>query len=125
MSAPENSGGEPMDAKYGLPAEVRFCKRCVISNQRPNSTVEHAHVKGRKISTIRFDDDGICDACRAVERNYTEIDWDERERRLRDLCDRFRRDDGHYDCLTPGSGGKDSFFAAHKLKYVYGMPGNH
>ena len=24
--------------KYGLPEEVRFCKKCVISNQRPNST---------------------------------------------------------------------------------------
>lgn len=121
MNAPENGGGNPLEAKYGLPAEVRFCKRCVISNQRPNSTVEHANVKDRKIATINFDDDGICDGCRAVERNYTEIDWDERERMLRDLCDRYRRNDGHYDCLAPSSGGKDSIFAAHKLKYEYGM----
>ena len=25
---------------FGLPKEVKFCKKCVISNQRPNSTVE-------------------------------------------------------------------------------------
>ena len=49
------------------------------------------------------------------------IDWTIREKQLRDLCDRYRRHDGHYDCLVPGSGGKDSFYAAHKLKYEYGM----
>ena len=38
-----------------------------------------------------------------------------------ELCDRFRRTDGSYDCIVPGSGGKDSFFAAHMLKYEYGM----
>ena len=28
---------------YGLPQDVNFCKKCVISNQRPNSTVEFLH----------------------------------------------------------------------------------
>ena len=32
-----------------------------------------------------------------------------------------RRDDGSYDCVVPGSGGKDSFYAAHLLKFKYGM----
>ena len=31
--------------KYNLPSEVRFCKGCVISNQRPR---------------IVFDEEGIC-----------------------------------------------------------------
>ena len=31
--------------KYGLPEHLKFCKSCVISNQRPNSTVEHQHTK--------------------------------------------------------------------------------
>jgi len=38
-----------------------------------------------------------------------------------DLCDRHRSRDGSYDCIVPGSGGKDSFYAAHVLKYQYGM----
>lgn len=38
-----------------------------------------------------------------------------------DLCDRYRSKDGSYDCVVPGSGGKDSFYAAHMLKYKYGM----
>ncbi|MFM8852597.1 MAG: N-acetyl sugar amidotransferase, partial [Acidimicrobiaceae bacterium] len=37
------------------------------------------------------------------------------------LCDKHRSTDGSYDCLVPGSGGKDSFVAAHMLKYKYGM----
>ena len=37
------------------------------------------------------------------------------------LLDRYRRKDGYYDCVVPGSGGKDSAYAAHVLKYKYGM----
>lgn len=107
--------------KYGLPREVKFCKRCVISNQRPNSTVEYNHNKDSKKETIHFDDEGICDACRANERKEKGIDWDLREKELIDLCNRYRKNDGSYDCLVPGSGGKDSFYAAHMLKYKYGM----
>src|SRR5207245_7298857 len=112
---------ELLDAKYGLPHDVLFCKQCVISNQRPNSSVEYAHTRDSKKGTIYFDTEGVCDACRFAELKRHTIDWDERERALRDLCDRYRRGDGGYDCAVPGSGGKDSFYAAHKLKYEYGM----
>ncbi len=109
------------EPKYGLPQEVRFCRSCVISNQRPNSAVEFKHTTGSKKSTIRFDEHGVCDACRVAEQKRTAIDWDARDRELRALCDKHRRNDGHYDCLVPGSGGKDSFYAAHVLKHRYGM----
>ena len=33
---------------YGLPKEITFCKKCVISNQRPNSAVEYQHTKNIK-----------------------------------------------------------------------------
>ena len=110
-----------LEAYYGLPRDVKFCTRCVISNQRPNSAVEFKHTRDSVKQTIGFDADGVCDACRFAERKHTTIDWAERDRELRALCDKFRRNDGHYDCLVPGSGGKDSFYAAHKLKYEYGM----
>jgi N-acetyl sugar amidotransferase len=106
---------------YGLPAEVAFCARCCISNQRPSSTVEFRHTRASTKSTIHFDDEGVCDACRVAERKRTGIDWAERERELRALCDRFRSRDGSYDCLVPGSGGKDSFYQSWILKYEYGM----
>lgn len=105
---------------YGLPSDVLFCKKCVISNQRPNSTIEYKHTKESKKITIRFDENGICDACNYTERKKT-IDWADREKALIELCDRFRKNDGSYDCLVPGSGGKDSFYASHILKTKYGM----
>jgi N-acetyl sugar amidotransferase len=108
-------------AKYGLPSDVRYCKKCVISNQRPNSAVEYKHTKDSKKATIHFDEEGICDACRFAERKNQTIDWVERERCLRELCDRHRKYDGSYDCIVPGSGGKDSFYASHILKIKYGM----
>ncbi len=112
----------PLEAKYGLPAEVRFCKKCVISNQRPNSAVEYAHTRQSVKETIHLDEEGVCDACRLAEQKHDQtIDWAERDKRLMELCNRYRSKDGAYDCLVPGSGGKDSFFAAHMLKYRYGM----
>ena len=105
---------------YGLPKQVKFCRTCVISNQRPSSDFEHKNDgKGIK-KTINFNSDNICDACKVVG-NKSSIDWKAREKNLRILCDKYRRNDGAYDCLVPGSGGKDSFMAAHLLKYKYGM----
>lgn len=106
---------------FGLPAEVKFCKKCVISNQRPNSCVEYHHTAASKKETIRFDEEGVCDACRFAEVKRGVIDWKQREKELKELCDRYRRHDGSYDCIVPGSGGKDSARAAHELKYKYGM----
>jgi len=99
---------EPRDLveKYNLPLEVKFCKRCTISNQRPR---------------ISFDAEGVCSACRYAEYKRSKIDWKLREKELKDLCDRYRRKDGYYDVIVPSSGGKDSSSVAHKLKYVYGM----
>lgn len=91
--------------KYGLPDDVKFCTRCVISNQRPR---------------IEFDDFGVCGACRVADLKQ-QIDWDERERELRTLLDKHRRSDGYWDVVVPCSGGKDSVYVAHKLKFEYGM----
>jgi N-acetyl sugar amidotransferase len=93
-------------SRYNLPAEVKFCKKCTVSNQRPR---------------ITFDEHGVCSACNFAEFKRTKIDWAERERELVDLCDRFRRNDGAYDVVVPVSGGKDGSFVAHQLKYKYGM----
>ena len=108
------------ETKFGLPAEVRFCARCVISNQRPSSTVEYTHTRESKKETIHVDADGVCAACRFAEMKE-KVDWAERERELQDLLARHRRTDGRYDVLVPGSGGKDSIYASHLLKYTYGM----
>jgi len=90
---------------YNLPAEVKFCKKCTISNQRPR---------------IIFDKEGVCSACRYAECKQTKIDWSLREKELKELCDRFRKSN-EYDVIVPSSGGKDSSYVAHQLKNKYGM----
>jgi N-acetyl sugar amidotransferase len=107
-------------AKYGLPSHVTFCQRCVTSNQKPISAIEFQHTAASVKQAIHLDETNICDACRVTEKK-TSIDWQAREEELRALCDKHRSTDGSYDCLVPGSGGKDSFVAAHMLKYKYGM----
>lgn len=118
LFAPDAPASTP---KYGLPSDVAYCAKCVISNQRPNSAVEYTHTKDSKKKTINFDEHGVCDACNFAEQKKSVIDWEERDRRLRELCDRHRKNDGSYDCVVPGSGGKDSFYASHILKEKYGM----
>ena len=110
-----------MDTFYNLPSEVSFCKKCVMSNQRPSSVPEFRHTRDRKGATyLQFDRDGVCDACRQAEIKNS-IDWDQRERELLELLDSHRKSDGRYDCLVPGSGGKDSAYQSHILKDKYGM----
>ena len=102
---------------YGLPSKIKFCKKCVNSNQRPMSVVEFKNTNDLK-NGLKFDKN-ICSAC-----NYNiiknKIDWEKRESDLRKVLDRYRKKTG-YDCVVPGSGGKDSGYTAHILKYKYGM----
>lgn len=94
-----------IDKKYGLPNKVLYCKRCVISNQRPR---------------IRFIN-GVCNACHYWDSKNRLIDWEERGQELKALCDKHRRSDGRFDVLVPSSGGKDSVYVAHVLREQYNM----
>jgi N-acetyl sugar amidotransferase len=94
-----------VQALYNLPTNVKFCKKCTISNQRPR---------------ISFDENGICSACNFAEYKK-KIDWSIREKELADLCDKHRKNDGSYDVVVPCSGGKDGSFVAHMLKNKYKM----
>ncbi len=111
---------EQLEAFWGLPQEVTFCKRCVMSNQRPSSSIEFKHTRSHKHRSLHMDEQGVCDACRANEQK-DHIDWQKREEELLRVLDKHRRNDGYYDCIVPGSGGKDSVYQSHVLKYKYGM----
>jgi N-acetyl sugar amidotransferase len=93
----------------------------VISNQRPSSTVEFKSTVGNAKKTIAFDEEGVCAACRYADIKESKLDWEQREAKLHELCRQYRSKQGNYDCIVPGSGGKDSAFTAHTLKYQYGM----
>jgi len=109
-----------LEAYYGLPQDVIFCNKCVMTNQRPASAIEFKHTRDSKKTSMNIDEEGVCDACRNAEQKDN-INWEEREKELLKLLDKYRRNDGHYDCLVPGSGGKDSAYQSHVLKYKYGM----
>ncbi|MDC3028038.1 N-acetyl sugar amidotransferase, partial [Candidatus Pelagibacter sp.] len=90
-----------------------------MSNQRPKSVVEFKNDSNQK-SGLNIDvNSSVCDAC-----NYNEtkkkIDWKKRENELIKLLSKYKKTNG-YDCVVPGSGGKDSAYTAHILKYKYGM----
>jgi N-acetyl sugar amidotransferase len=83
---------------------MRYCKRCVLPDTKPG---------------VIFDEDGICSACRSVERKKL-IDWDQRAHRLRELCNQIRGSNGNgYECVVPVSGGKDSVYQAYMMSQVY------
>ena len=88
-----------------LPKEVKWCKKCLMSNQRPR---------------INFDNEGVCSGCK--NSNYKNlIDWENREQELLRLLDKHRSKNGYWDVVVPSSGGKDSSYVAHILRYKYGM----
>ena len=91
---------------YNLPNKILFCKNCTISNQRPR---------------ITFDSKQVCSACNFRKIKDLHIDWNSREKLLRELCDKHRSSDGNYDVIVPCSGGKDGGYVAHILKNEYDM----
>jgi N-acetyl sugar amidotransferase len=91
-----------------------------MSNQRPSSIPEFFHDKKRTGAKYLNIIDGICDACRFNEIKK-KINWHHREKELLKLLNKHRSSNRNYDCIVPGSGGKDSVYASHILKYKYGM----
>jgi len=88
------------------PKEIKFCAKCVVSNQRPR---------------ITFDKNGVCSACLYAEYKNKTVGWEKREQELKKLLDKHRSRDGSFDVVVPASGGKDSGYTAHLLKEKYGM----
>ena len=107
-----------MRTKFGLPSEVIFCSRCVMSNQRPQSSVEMLS-DGKNKSGLQIAD-GVCDACKYAEIKE-QTDWHSRQEQFLNFLEKYRSKDGSFDCVVPSSGGKDSSFTAHILKEKYGM----
>lgn len=86
--------------------KIIHCKKCVNPSTRPR---------------LKFNSDGICESCQNSKVKYSNINWDQRKKDLKKLLNKYRSKDGSYDIIVPTSGGKDSFYVAHKLKHEYGM----
>ncbi|MGM0609276.1 MAG: N-acetyl sugar amidotransferase [Candidatus Muiribacteriota bacterium] len=85
---------------------MKYCIKCVMPDTRPG---------------IYFDNEGVCQACRAEEQKKN-IDWNVRFEELKRLCDKYRGMNGSgYDCMIAVSGGKDSHYQTYIMKEVMGM----
>lgn len=73
---------------------ARYCTRCVMPDTKPD---------------LLIDEEGVCNACRSFEKRV-EIDWDARKKELLQVLERYRGRSGHWDCIVPVSGGKDSTY---------------
>lgn len=71
---------------------MRYCRRCILPDTRPNLTIEA---------------DGVCNACHS-HGGKPDIDWRHREQLFENVVENAKSRSRGYDCLIPVSGGKDS-----------------
>jgi len=71
---------------------MRFCKKCILPDTRPN---------------LFFGKDGVCNACKSHSTKQN-IDWSKRERLFTQIAKNINGRSNGYDCVIPVSGGKDS-----------------
>ena len=102
-------------------------KKCVYSNQKvvPSALITDKKDHSNR-SFLRFNADGVCKACELIARkrnksNEKNIDWKKRENEFMKILNKYKSNDGSFDCIVPGSGGKDSVLQAQVLKEKYGM----
>ena len=111
-----------LNSMFGMPIEVKYCVKCNVTNQTPTTTNEYKHDKNTKQIPIEFDENNVCHACKVNEKKWNgEVNWKEREKELIELSKRYKNFKGQYNCIVGGSGGKDSAYQSHVLKYKYGM----
>ncbi len=84
---------------------MRYCKKCILPDTKPG---------------LKFDENGICSACRFAEIKKT-INWKERHENLITICEKAKSLNREYDCIVPVSGGKDSMFQVYMMKNVMKM----
>lgn len=85
---------------------MRYCKKCVNPDTRPG---------------VIFDKEGVCSACRNTESQLENIDWNKREKELREIVSWAKKNATTYDCVMGVSGGKDSHRMALYAKEELGL----
>lgn len=109
-----------MKTKYGLPLDINFCNICGMSNQKVTPSRVQNDTKTSTKNTLKFKN-GTCGPCQYNLQKQQDIDWKERRKHLEEICNQYRSNDGSYDCIVPGSGGKDSVYQSYFLKNEMGM----
>lgn len=80
------------------------CKRCILPESFPS---------------ITFAESGVCNKCRAHEKRWSNLDFKESEKYVRNIFEATKKRGNKYDCLIGISGGKDSSYAVYLLTEKY------
>lgn len=84
---------------------MEFCQNCFMPDTKPG---------------VKINSEGFCQACVNYKRRSM-VDYNDRFEQLKALANKYRRNDGYYDCIIPISGGKDSHFQVYVMKKILGM----
>jgi N-acetyl sugar amidotransferase len=79
---------------------MKYCTNCIMPETRPDQYLN---------------DNGLCNACISYKKNQ-EINWGEREKELTKTINELNLDKKKWNCVVPGSGGKDSTYQIIKAK---------
>ena len=80
---------------------MNYCKKCIMPNTRPDQNLNN---------------EGICNACLSFE-YQNKIDWDARKDILNRIIEEKKlKNKNGWNCVVPGSGGKDSTYQIIRAK---------
>ena len=79
---------------------MNYCKRCIMPDTRPDQYLS---------------DQGICNACLSYDLQK-KIDWSKRNFDLLEIISKKNLDKNKWNCVVPGSGGKDSTYQIIRAK---------
>ena len=78
---------------------MNYCKRCIMPDTRPDQYLIN----------------GICNACLSYDMQK-KIDWDKKKKDLLEIISKKKLNKNKWNCVVPGSGGKDSTYQIIKAK---------
>ena len=79
---------------------MKYCKNCIMPETRPDQYLNNA---------------GVCNGCLSYD--YQEkIDWGKRKNELLRIINEKKLDKNKWNCVVPGSGGKDSTYQIIKAR---------
>ena len=79
---------------------MKYCTNCIMVDTRPDQFIN---------------DDGLCNACTSFKKSEI-INWGKREKELLQNIKNLNLDKKKWNCVVPGSGGKDSTYQIIRAK---------
>ncbi len=79
---------------------LKWCSNCVAMSTRPR---------------ITFNEDNLCNAC-VWQKQKKKYNWNSNLNKLKNFIKKNKKNNTHYDCIIPVSGGKDGSFVFDRVK---------